>query len=1000
MVSPTSPEETPSGETPKTDLPQQSVSSGRRWSTDFGKGRKLPSPPSSPDLSDDELPPIMRSARVLELEGLEEQEDSSVENLNKAYKNFKEKPNDPETVKQWDREIQQLYSSFSGKASPAVELVAHLLKNCLDNLECDDPDLAWEQAFQILDAHLEKIEKISPLRMADKLQVLKRFEKTETTKLFKAAEFKNNLYLKLFFLNQTQNSAIFSQYCLYISKIEKPSKSSLELMATINGRSQKAIIRIMVNKKITNNTRDYYESVVKQIFPFSPQELTNLLISKFSDFTLSKTNLEYLQDWNDKDLTIYFVNLFVENVKKHPEVYLPFKKIVNEMSPEFVSSFNQALRENPEWSNLRSEILIFYGEVNEVVQMDENFFQLFPPVKPLLIHYSARFQDRSDLPLGGGINQSIGPEIEFQGLEDVLKDPNVELTPEKRQFAILMKEKFKEAGSLLLLNFFALKNNKESAEYVEQRIKNLKEIPKDMLILSLGTSKHALIVCFFKTADSPNLKMVITNTGLGIEKHAKKPATKLYTLNEEFVDISPQNSTDPPWKEKLEKLFALYTDTSGTVDDQINHLYHEIEGLVGQKMETRKREDFTKWYPFKQMQYGGNCTMQCVRQFTKYMMARMSWESLKSKEPSKTLGRGDFWHAYWESETLLSYIDSAITKQIPGVETLKDLKRLKKGTAVFNEQAKEANIGKAEDELNRLARATDVYPFPDHLASKTKAWHLKNKCKYLVNRWQELGYNPDKVNQLIGGAKNPITAIAILRFKYKYNALLKVKELFIHLAKQERDFTSIESNFIANTLNQWPDKTVEDVGIDLLSPKINSKNFFNKNFQEIFNQLKGDRPYLLFSPIIVHMMNSDPLYDSKKPSCIIDLVLARSSPDDIQILKELIEIKDDKLENIFKKLISEFKPPDDYPINKQRFLFLLSLRLERSQTNKKPLTVEEQEVLHAFLLVLERPEKEKLLAPFVQEASSKAQKSGKSWFTMKDSEKDVYIEALFKEQAA
>lgn len=702
--------------------------------------------------------------------------------------------------------------------------------------------------------------------------------------------------------------------------------------------------------------------------------------------TMGLFSLDQIKDLGD---------LILKHAQRKPENYLNMVQLVNEVHPEFRVPFSGVLSKNPLWkSDLRDKIInLSFHKID--LNDSFAFVSYFPSIFVNSGVLERRFEDRRQLPGDKGIDQYVGVEIE-SGALSALPAINPAMKAKDASILRLLSYKFIESSILFQLNV-AIDDGKRIrlADNIKDRIQNLKEFPDDLVVLSLGTSSHAIMISFFKPSGSSSLSMVITNTGLGVDKHTKDPETGLHSVSEEVIEIPLDSFQGEKGKLNLFNLLKMRFQNI-PLAQQEKEFYEWVEKVSCKPFPDRRNEtEFYKLYPKRHAQYGGSCVVQSARQANKYLITRLLWENKKS---ALQVNENDFWDCYVAAQIYMSCLDSLILSNYPLEKAYFSSysKVVKKGVATFVEISRnETAYEKSSKALVEASKRTGghLYSLPRGTEKKPNFLKLKICCKHLVSTWQDLGYTPEKVEKDLQGINDPIIEIAKLRFNYKFDAVKHVQEIWEHACLRNLlDLTQLtipELDFIIRTLNQWPEKIAEGIGKQiaaLISKKQGS--YVGDKIKEFGNGLKGNRFYYLFSPLVLMLIEAVPPFSGRHE--VLDNFLSKITPQQRREVSDKLVCNDPfklQLRRVLNEVVTE--EPFDFPIAKQRFLLYLSVRLR----DRERLQDIEMKALQKIIPCLSDREKEELLEPFITVAKQEAEKNGRRWFIMDSSEREAYINA-------
>lgn len=714
--------------------------------------------------------------------------------------------------------------------------------------------------------------------------------------------------------------------------------------------------------------------------------------------------------WFDESILTEFTGTFKEEqmgelsrmilkyAEKNKENYLPVVKTLFKNCP-FAASLRQRLMKDPMWtSHLRINLILqSFFELN--LEDTQELYYYFPNIVSPIEMVSRRFEDRSAAPAIGGLHQNLGPEAESFALSAAASTPNI--SSSEKHLMDLLSKKFLDAGNIYNLSVSAKKNDQQEkvALLIQNRIRSLGEIPDDLLILSSGTKEHAIVIALFKTPGSKDLKMLVTNTGLGLESHSKDTSTNMYTVTEE-ASVVPDIFSGEEGKEKiLELLLQPFSDNS------LEDLYAWIEKTTGKKFTEKSGSiDFNTWYPKRHSQHGASCATQSVRQADKYLITRILWEIGKSKTGSDPVSlEKEFWKSYTRAQELLTHVDQTFLSSFPqdDAAVLNARQKIdKKGIESFKEIAKdETRFKKAIQALDEAARRTvGRLSLPNTMDRKPEAYQLKEKVKILTKSWQSLGYTYAEIETKLKDMKDEVIKVALARYKYMQATLDRVKDIFITALTTRRllpiQFTPREMNFICNTLNQWPEKTLEEqIGKEIILKLIHNETgeYMGSGIEDFASKLKGNRFYHLFKPLVKEVFEGITPFVAKHE--YIDHFLKSITTQQKEEIRTFIPYT-----NLFKSKMNSFlrdmakQNPVQYPFARERFLLYLSLILTES---KPPFESFVKDAISKLSPTLTPYEEESIIELF----ADLARNEGKPWSRMTPEEKREYIAAQYKKAA-
>lgn len=687
---------------------------------------------------------------------------------------------------------------------------------------------------------------------------------------------------------------------------------------------------------------------------------------------------ELIKNW-PLDKMDQLADFLLEQAQKYKYRYVNIVNFIHRTRPEIVDALFQEVRLNPKWtSHLRDKLFEEIKDVRlpELVLSTSVYTSYLPTLKPHMSQLALRFEDRSQLFEVANISQYMGPETEVQGIKDVLATDTLELAEHEKKILELLKGGFQEAGHLFFLNYFTEKKPQEReklANLIVRKLDKLGTFPDDLLILSLGTSHHAITLTLFKKPETRTLTLLITNTSYDYSiPHYRKPNSELYSVTEQISEIPFEALMGEANIQKWQKLLDMRFDTEGSTIDQSRRFYSWVEESTGKNISPteRDKDNFVKWYPPKHEQYGNSCSIQSTRQANKYLITRMLWENEKNAAgPDRPLEEKDFWRCYSKAETLISFIDAALIKKEQNVEGAKEraivdqalAKHFKKGTAVFNKMSQEEHFGSSMQFLDEVFRRIEI-PFTPSISysSKPRELQLKEKCKQIVAHFQSLDLTPQEAKKILEPLETEqnkeLISVILARYQYKYNSFLQVRDLFHAAIEQKKDFTGDEVNFIYKTLNEWPEITAYELG-ELIREKVINEGSLVPTIEIFKKLLKGNRYFNLFSPLI-KIKDAD----LKLKGNFIALMRSFTSSQRDQIRDSLSYlIKDPKLDKKINALFQVFFKNGDVKAK----VFLITFIRGKLEVLKTPFSDEQKQNLLKFLLSLLPDEQEETIRPLI-----------------------------------
>lgn len=586
------------------------------------------------------------------------------------------------------------------------------------------------------------------------------------------------------------------------------------------------------------------------------------------------------------------VKELVQSVLGHvifkPKNYLPLIKIIFKEC-KFVNTFRQQLVKDPNWTEALRYLVATHSFDQLNLENSQEFSLYFPHVLPKEI-IPQRFQDRSKPPSRESIKKNLGPEGESSALAAVASNAEIIRSAQEKQMIELLSQKFLDSGFLAFINYNTTPLQREKLVLsLQNRIKDLGEIPNDLIVLHVGIPLHSIVISLFKTPGSKEIKMVVTNTGFGLARHSKKPSIPLHTVTEE-VTVDPDIFSGENGKEHLLNLLNIQESKSSR-EDQIKEFYGWVEKTSGKPFPQSPNEsDFNKWYPQRHRQFGFSCLAQSTRQSDKYLITRILWEMNKPPVGSDPVAlEKAFWNCYGRAQQLITHVDHALLSQFPQEdEAVKNARKKmdKKGIEVFNQIAEDTiSYDKALKDLEEASKRTgiDQLPLPAKVELMPKALQLKERCKLLTKSWQAKGNTYAEIYDKLKDMNEGVIGVALARYDYMQTSLNYAKEVIsktlIGALNKESDFSTIDVYLLCDgTLNQLPEKILEDqIGVLIQNLIKEGKGVYKGLSIEAFNtRLEGNRFYHLFKPLIKHILK-DNVSSTEKPP-YVDYFLQNITP--------------------------------------------------------------------------------------------------------------------------